>query len=405
MGKPAIRLTSEVELQSIQKETIINRTTKVTKVSDNSVLAGVAAGNAKIAKKALKDIALAVSYLFPDSASGTALDQVADNHGIAGRLGSTQSSTYIRIIADPGTVYTQATHTFSGSNGIQFDLDDATVTIGSKGYEYAKVRSQTTGSNTNVDPYTINVVTPTPVGHIGCLNEYVATGGRDTESDQAFRKRIKEGQNLLSQRTLDYLSQAFIRVNPDILSVNFEGIDQSGKVVLAVVTQNGMDLTANELTTLLSGTQNYYALTELAPIGNPPEATAIVLKNVEYEPIDLDFRWELFDLAKLTDTVKQVQIQLSKYVDFRFWSAATNRNRVEWDDILEIVKNVSNVKYVPDNFFNPNSDINIPANKLPRFRGFVARDLSGSVLVNQAGTIDPVFYPNEVNGSLVASVL
>lgn len=398
-----VRLTTESELQSIQKETMINKTTKVTKVSDNSVLSAIAAGNAKVAKKALKDIALAVSALFPDDASGGTLDQVADNHGIAGRLGASQATTYVRLVGTNGTTYTQGVQTFSGSNGVQFDLDEASVVIGTKGYTYAKIRSQTTGSITNVDPYSIDTCNPEPSGHIGVINEYAAIGGRDAESDELFRKRIKEGQNLLGQKTLAYLEQAFITINTDILRVVFEGIDQSGKVVLAIVTQNGVDLTANELATLLDSGREYFAITELNPVGYPPEAAGVTLKNIEYQAIDLDFRWELFDNGLLDETVAAVQQQLSKYVDFRFWDSSVDK--VEWDTLINIIKNTSNVKYVPDNFFTPNVDQTIDRNKLPRFRGFIARDLTGAVLLNQTGTLDPVFYQNDPNGNLAVSVL
>lgn len=328
MGNNIVRLTTESELQSIQKETIINKSTKVTKVSDNSVLAGMAAGNAKVAKKAIKDIALAVSNLFPDSASGITLDQVADNHGIASRLGAGQSSTYLRIAADNGTTYIQGTHTFNGANGVTFDLDEASVTVGTKGYVYTKIRSQATGAITNVDPYTITTTTPEPTGHVGVINEYAATNGRDSESDELFRRRIKEGQVQLSQKTLAYLDQVFLSINSDVLRVIFEGIDQSGKVVLAIVTQNGIDLTVNELASLLDAANGYFALTEMNPIGNPPEATAIILKNVEYHTIDLDFRWSLFDNSLLDQTVIDIQVQLSKYVDFRFWDSSNDQ--VEW---------------------------------------------------------------------------
>jgi hypothetical protein len=398
-----VRLTSESELQSIQKETIINKTTKVTKISDNSVLSGIAAGNAKIGKKALKDIALAVSHLFPDTATGISLDQVADDHGISPRLGASQSSTYVRIIGDFGTIYTQGVHTFSGSNGVIFDLDEASVTIGSKGYIYAKVRSQSTGAITNVNPYIINTVNPTPSGHVGVINEYAATGGRDVEDDPTFRKRIKEGMNVLSQDTLAYLTQVFIKYNPDVLRVVFEGINQSGKVILGILTQNGIDLTANELQTLLEDTQEYYCLTEMSPIGYPPESTAIELKNVEYYNIDIDFRVDLFDASILDETAIDIQIKFSKYVDFRFWNSATDK--VEWDTLLGIVKNTDNVKYVPDTHFSPSVDIIIPNNEFPRFRGFIVRNLDGDILVNQSGTIDPVFYPNEIEESLQESVL
>lgn len=396
-----IRITPEEELQAIHKETFINNVSSVTKVSDNSVLSGIIAGNAKTARKALKDIALSVSALFPDSATGVTLDQVASNIGISARLGAGQSSTYLRIIADPGTIYTQGTHTFTGSHGVVFDLDVASVTIGSKGYGYAKIRSQNTGLITNINPYTVTEVLPIPSGHTGTLNEYGAQYGRDAESDALFRKRIKEGPNVLAQKTLSYLEQAFITINSDVLRIVYEGVSLDGKVVLAIATQNGIDLTINELSTLLGSASGYFSITELAPIGT--EAYGVVLKNIEYQGVDVDFRVELHDAGLLDDTVKEIQQKFGKLVDFRFWDSSVDK--VEWEDLLNAVKTHPNVKYVPDVHFNPSSDVIISRNKLPRFQGFILRDLTGGILTNQSGTLDPIFYPSDENISLGVTVL
>jgi len=396
-----VRITPEEELQAIHKETFINNVPSVTKVSDNSVLSGIIAGNAKTGRKALKDIALAVSQIFPDTATGISLDQVAANIGVAARLGASQSSTFIRIIADNGTVYTQGVHTFTGNHGIVFDLDDASVTVGTKGYAYAKVRSQNTGLITNVNPYTITSSTPEPIGHIGIINEYAADYGRDAESDALLRKRIKEGPNVLAQKTLAYLEQAFITINSDILRVIYEGVGTDGKVILAIATQNGIDLTSNELSTLLADGSKYFAITELSPIGT--EAFGVDIKNIEYQGVDVDFRVELYDVGQLDQTVKDIQQKFGKLVDFRFWDSSVDK--VEWEDLLLAVKTHPNVKYVPDIQFNPSADVIIDKNKLPRFRGFVLRDLTGSILTNQAGTIDPVFYPNAEEVSLGVTVL
>src|SRR5690349_24727316 len=131
-----IRLTTEQELEALHVETFINTTQgRVTKVTDHSVTRGLIRGNVRTSKKALKDIALATSHLFVDSAYGTALDDVADERGIAPRLAACQSSTWVRLVADEGTIYQQGVHTVSDNKGNVFDLEDD-VTIGGKGYEY-----------------------------------------------------------------------------------------------------------------------------------------------------------------------------------------------------------------------------------------------------------------------------
>lgn len=395
-----VRLTSEKELRAIHGEALINNSTKVNKVSDNSVLSGIIAGNAKTAKKALKDLALSVSHRFPNTATGSNLDATADVFGIAPRLGASQSSTYIRLVAQVGTSYQQGVNTVSTNSGIVFDLEED-ITIGSFGYGYVKVRSQESGAFTNVDAFTIVNVSPIPGGHIGVLNEYRTVGGRDVEQDDVFRQRIKEGSNILARGTIDYLTQVFIRTNPNVLRIVYQGVNPNGKISLSILTQNGINLTQVELDQLLQQGSSFFSLTELSPIGT--NSFGIELQNVTYQPIDVAFRFELFDQSLFADTVRRIQIAFSKLVDYRFWDAG--RNRVEFEELLEIVGNTENVKYVPDRFFLPRADVIIDRGKFPRFRGFEIRDLDGNIILNQSGTIQPVFFPNEVNTNFVLTVL
>ncbi len=401
-GKSIVRLTTEKELEAIHIETFINTSgNRVTKVSDESVLRGLIRGNIKTAKKALKDITLAVSHQFIDLAFDTTLDEVAEELGISARFTAAQSSTWVRVVGDVGTIYQSGTNTVSDNKGNIFDLQE-TVTIGSKGYEYVKIRSQQSGSFTNAAPYTIVNISPEPSGHIGLTNEYGAIGGRDLEDDNTFRQRIKEGGDILSKDTLSMLTQVFIKINTNVLRVVYDGVSQEGKVVLSILTVNGIDLTEDELQTILEQGSSYFALTELAPIGT--RSYGIHLKNATYAYIDVDFRFELFSGADFNTVVIDIQQKFSKLVDFRFWDSSLNR--IEWDDLLSIVKNTDNVKTVSDKYFSPNIDITLKNNEFPRFRGFIARDLSGNVITDQGNTeINPIFYTNEPDQSLTATIL
>ncbi len=400
MAENIIRLQTERELEALQIETFINTTDKVTKVTDESTLRGIIRGNVKVGKKALKDIALAVSHLFVDTAFDTALDEVAQNSGISPRFSATQSSTWVRFVADPGTIYQQGVHTVSDSKGNVFDLEDD-LTIGALGYDYVKVRSQQSGASTNVDSYTIVNVSPEPSGHIGVINEYAATGGRDIETDDVFRKRIKEGPDILARGTLSYLTQVFINFNPNVLRVVYDGVSVTGKVILSILTVNGIDLTDDELSTLLDQIGPYLSLTELNPIGTT--SYGVELQNATYFPIDVTMRIELVTGADLATVVKSIQQNFSKKVDFRFWDSSLQT--IDWIALLVIVKNTDGVKYAPDQYFTPNTDMTIPRNEFPRFRGFVVRDLDGNILINQSGTLQPIFYANQSDQAFVASII
>jgi len=91
------------------------------------------------------------------------------------------------------------------------------------------------------------------------------------------------------------------------------------------------------------------------------------------------------------DTVrKDIQVSLAKFLDF----ANSTQKKILWDDLLEVVKNVEGVKYVPTEHFNPKTDQYIPVNQLPRIKGFKMRDLSGNILFDAANKIQPIFYQN-----------
>lgn len=305
------RPTTVEELTALFTEILLNKTDKVTKVSDHSVLAGIAAGASKIAQKAIKDIALIESHLFPDDAFDQYLDNIAANFGIAGRFGVSQSSTYVRLVGSIGTQYLKGVHTFTGNHGITFDLEQNTV-IGDAGFVYAKVRSQDTGTKANIDPLTLNKISPTPTGHQFVVNEYRSSGGRDVEQDDVFRKRIKEGANILARGTIAMITQVFMKINNNVLRVFYQGINSNGQVVLSIATQNGIDLNSAELDELLDKGHEFFALTELKPNGS--QSYGIALQNIQYQAIDISFRIDLLPSFNVDDVRKDMQARISKEI-------------------------------------------------------------------------------------------
>lgn len=379
------KIQSISQLKQLFLEIFINKTNKVSDISDNSVVNATAYGVAKVAQKAMKDIAIVESHIFPNTAYGTYLDNSATMFGVTSRGTALGSSTYLRLVGASGTVYTKNTQVFSNNNGIQFNLDE-TTTIGDFGYVYAKVRSVDTGVKANVEPNSIISVSPEPVGHIGCTNEYMAVGGQDAEDDELFRQRITKHLNIVSRNTLEQLTIVFRSYNSNILKLINLGTDENGKRAIAIVTQNGIDLTNQELSDLLENSKDYFCLEDLDQFG---DVIGVSLVNAEWTEIDIDFRVQIWDGAD-QDTVRQdIQINISKYLDFRTWK---HYQKVEWDNLLQIVKSTKGVKYVPDQNFSPRVDILPFVNKLPRIKGFIMRDMNGSIIVN-TDTITPVFYP------------
>ena len=378
-------------LKNLFIEMFLDKTVKVSNVADGSVVNATAFGVAKVAQKAMKDIAIKEAQIFPDTATGAYLDKAAALYGVSPRKGALGSSTYIRVSADPGTVYDTSV-TFVNKNGIRFQVDEA-LTVGESGYGYVKVRSVNAGYSTNVPPNSITNVSPQPQGHIECTNEYYAIGGRDSEDDETFRIRIKNNLNILSKNTIEYWTQTLNNIDDRVLKVMTAGLDEKGIYNLYIVSQNGIFFTEEELDTLLESVQGYFGISELNIEG---KAVGIGIKNIDWFYVGsergLDFRVQLqpdYDVA----TVRQnIQINLTKYLDFRFW---TPGNIVEWDDLLDIVKKTDGVKYVPDEYFFPYYDQQVPANQLPRIRGFIMRDQDGNILYDSDSNLSPLFYPAE----------
>lgn len=392
------KITPVEELKQIFLEIFLNKTDKVSDVSDESVLNAIAYGNAKLTQRTLTNQAIIEGHIFPDSAYGEYLDNLAAIRGVAPRFGSSGSTTYVRVTADEGTSYIAGTHTFTSTSGIVFDLEESKV-VGINGYAYLKVRSQQSGLNTNVDALSINKVSPVPEGHISVVNEYAATGGADQEGDDLFRERIKTNMNQMSRTTLSYLEQVFMKINPRVLRLHKGGVDSDGRFNLIVVSVNGQNFTDDEFNEILSKSEEYLSLSELL---RENSGFSLKLNNVDWLPVDIEFRADI-DPAYNVDVVrKNIQIQMNKLFDYRFWKYG---DKVEWENLLYAAKNVEGVRYVPDTHFYPQSDINVPRYRLPRVRGFVMRDLDGNIIEDNNGILSDVFYPNEEEKSYQKSVL
>lgn len=376
-------------LKNLWIEMFLNKTDKVSNIADGSVLNAVAFGTAKVAQKAIKDIAIVEAQIFPTSATGTYLDKSAALFGVSPRKQALGSSTYIRVYAEPGTLYEVGT-TFVSKNGIRFIVDKP-FTVDNSGYGYVSVRSVITGSATNVEANSITQVSPRPLTHIECTNEYAAIGGRDYEDDETFRNRIINYNNRLSEETVESWTQIFQDLDDRILKVMNVGLGEDGKTYIYLVTQNGSFFTDDELEELLDKATPYFGLTELNLSG---ESIGIVLENAKWMYVGgeqgVDFRVELSPNTDIADARKNIQIAMTKYLDFRFWEAG---KVVQWDDLLQVVKTAEGVKYVPDEYFFPYFDEEVPLNMLPRIKGFRMRDLEGNILYDSGSNLSNIFYP------------
>ena len=371
------------ELKQIFLEVLLNKTDKVNDVSAESVLNGIAFGCAKVGQKCLVNQSVVEGHLFPDTAYGSYLDELAAIRGIAPRFGAAPSTTYVRFIGEEGTFYNSAELILYASTGVTFTLEEDVV-IGANGYAYGKVRATSNGANTNVDPLSINRMNVVPQGHLSVTNEYRASGGRDYEDDELFRQRIKDSVNQLSRYTMSYMEQVFMKINDRVLRLHKGGVTADGKMNLIVVSVNGQDFTQEEFNEILSRSEEFLPLDELLRENTD---FALNLQNVDWLPVDVEFRVDIDPAYDQAIVRRNIAIQMNKLFDYRFWKYG---DKVEWENLLYAAKNVEGVRYVPDTHFYPSTDINVPRYRLPRIRGFILRDLNGDIIEDNGGLMSDV---------------
>lgn len=394
------QITTVDALKQMFLEILLNKTDKISDIGNESVLNGIGYGCAKLANRLLVNQAVVEGHLFPDTAYGTYLDELASLRGIDGRYGAQGSSTYLLIEAIPGTQYSASGNvTFYSTSGIQF-VPEETKTVDDNGFIYLKVRSLQTGANTNVDPLSINTINNKPTGHIAVTNEYMATGGRDEEDDDAFRQRIKESVNLLARNTLSHLEQVFMKINPRVLRILKSGTDENGTLNLIVVPTNGVDFTDSEFNALLSRSAEYLSIGDILNSSN--RSKPLNLSNVNWHYVDIDFRAELDESYDYNTIRRNMQIKVNKLFDYRNWQSG---DKVEWENILYAVKNIEGVRYIPDSSFTPRGDINIEDGEFPRVRSFVIRNLDGDVINDNYNVLSQFYYPNTQDVNYQSEVL
>ncbi|MEG1462122.1 MAG: hypothetical protein RSC48_03350, partial [Anaerorhabdus sp.] len=193
--------------------------------------------------------------------------------------------------------------------------------------------------------------------------------------------------------------QVFMKINNNVLRLFKGGIDSDGRLNLIVVSVNGQNFSENEFNEILSRSEEFLSLSELLRTSTN---YALKLNNVDWLTVDVEFRVDIDPAYDQDEVRKNIQIQMSKLFDYRFWKYG---DKVEWENMLFAAKNVEGVRYVPDTHFFPHSDINVPKYQLPRIRGFVLRDLDGNIIEDNGGVLSEFYYPNEIDESYSSSVL
>lgn len=378
-----VKPTTVQKLAKLFQDYFLSTTTKVTKISIGSVNHATSFGVGKLAQRILKDVGLLEANIFADVSSGSNLDGIAERDGLPARFTALGSYAYVLLYGASGTIYLSASVTFTSTSGIVFDLD-SDVTLDDNGYAIAKVTSQTTGADTNVDANTITTINNAPVGHELVTNTFMADGGRDDESDDILRNRIKNFVNLLSVDTIAKYEQVLIYQNQNVLRVYNGGLATTGEVLLYVSTVNGVDFSSGELSALEAALLPYMSASD--------QTIGVSIENMTNYYIDIDLRVETDGVRDVDLIRRDMQIAMVRAIDWRYYEM---RTVIDWEAFLIAAKQTQGVVRVPDEYFSPNSDLYPPNFQIPRIRSFIMRDEDGVILSSNSGLDSPLYTPND----------
>jgi len=316
--------------------------------------------------------------LFIQTASGSDLDIIGESRGIS-RLGANAASAILVFRGNKGTVVPSDFEVKSQS-GVIFKTSEA-VTIAEDNPELegqplsialaSKVVAiaQTSGSEGNVPPYTITSPVSTYPGVAGITNPLPATGGRDIESDAAYRERIINRISVLNLGTQAFYTEAARDANSDVLRAHaVQGTDPN-TIILTLAKRTGENFSSGELTTIKN---------HIETIG--PALATVTPQNIVFKDVQIALAIRL----EVGYTFWEVYISLcDNLANFIDWSSLDWGYDIYAADIIEICNGTKGVKDIDlmtmllngEELETQGGNIAVSANSLPRLLSLELIDL------------------------------
>lgn len=172
---------------------------------------------------------------FVSTASGTALDRLADNVGITRKVA--MPATGQLLITTDGEYLLQAGEEFETEGGVLYELiGDTTTTLQTDGKTYsamADVQCEDTGELGNSPAGTVTLMANPDDMVLSVTNPQPMGGGQDDETDEAFRARIISESKSTESATVSGLETALS---------NLPGVKQVKITVAENTSGNASDL-------------------------------------------------------------------------------------------------------------------------------------------------------------------
>jgi uncharacterized phage protein gp47/JayE len=370
--------------------------TKVSKVSSISVINGFAYAISKLVQKINKYAAQIEALLFPQYAVSNQLDDIALREGVSSRMTGTKSSVVITFIGNKETIYPNGTKVKNTSGleyvttkEIKIGYDDDGNSTG-KNYSFVIAECFESGTKGNTDGYSITQLVDTPpTGHSSLYNSFAAINGTDSEDDFNFRRRIINSEDILSKNTQAYYEALVQKFQPDALKIFSQGLGTiDDKFEIAITKNNLGNYTNQEINNIWEAIIPYVPLSEYSNL-------KLTIRNILYVPVNIRVPVFLKKDYTIDEVYKNIELKLIEFFDYTTLDLG---KKINYEEILNLCRNVDGVEDIDDNNFFPLQDIYVPEDKLARIYQVEVYDVkTGKTPIIQTDLLNSLFVVPEEN--------
>lgn len=218
--------------------------------STGTVAAGLLSGFASEMTHIESAFSTAALNAFLTTATGSALDALARDHGLSRDAAAPATGTATLSRSDTSTVLNGNAGALLSTNNLDATTNQQFITT--QGFSFAvgqasvnvPVVAQTAGSAGNIGAGTLTLVLSTLAGVSTVTNSALFTGGVDAETDAALRVRVLA--SLTPQNTVTRINAAALGVTGIASAATFDQQDQLGSVYVYACDSSG-NLAANSV--------------------------------------------------------------------------------------------------------------------------------------------------------------
>jgi mannose/fructose/N-acetylgalactosamine-specific phosphotransferase system component IIB len=366
---------------------------KVTFLGITGVVRGIFTAMAYKLREVWHDYTQLKRKLFINTCSGSDLDIYVEERGIE-RRGANPSGALIlfkgvdttvvpinTVITDPVSKKTYETRQQitlgSKNNDFVYDgnINIDSVNIGD--IAWAECTEDGVIGNTQSD----SLISVSLADITAVTNPAPTQGGKDIESDDDLRSRMKNYTKVLNHNTQAYYEAVCQDLDIRVLrTLAHKDHTQPDAIIITIVTKSGVPLTAAELNTLAD---NIYDAQQ--------SFTKITCNNMAFTLITVSERVKLKEVNGVAVDNDKYFVDtadyLANYFDWSKWEFGQN---ISLDDVLLVCESVPQTDDIQLSSFMVNGSddttINIPENSLPYFSSLIVNDITGSVPVEKSNT-------------------